>query len=299
MGRPQSDHAARRLINAYLLDELDAANARRLAEHVRDCPGCAAELGGTTRLIELLRTLPEPQPSADLDARILSAALADRRLRADRRPWYAGLPRQVFRGAMRTTGTLLATVIAVALIGAAFVFAASTFILPLPTSPDDTARATFPPVATPTFAPTEPGDSAVPTVVPTSGTPVTPAPVLVSPTPRPAQVATPAPVPTGTPVPTLPPTEGPTASPVIIATPEATVSPEPSATPETQPGDGTGGSPLFVQPIVHADNGGPVAGLAVTLEIRPQDNEVGGTLTCTSGHHRRDQRRGQCGVQRL
>lgn len=51
----------------------------------------------------------------------------------------------------------------------------------------------------------------------------------------------------------------------------------------TQPGDGTGGSPLFVQPIVHADNGGPVAGLAVTLEIRPQDNEVGGTLTCTSG----------------
>ena len=134
LGRPQSDHAARRLIDAYLLDELDEANARRLAEHVRDCPSCAAELGGTTRLIELLRTLPEPQPSADLDARIISAALADRRLRIERRPWYSGLPRQVFRGAMRTTGTLVATVVAVALIGGAFVFAASSFILPLPPS---------------------------------------------------------------------------------------------------------------------------------------------------------------------
>lgn len=51
----------------------------------------------------------------------------------------------------------------------------------------------------------------------------------------------------------------------------------------TQPGDGTGGSPFSVQPVVHADNGGPVAGLAVTLVIRPQDNDVGGTLTCTGG----------------
>lgn len=51
----------------------------------------------------------------------------------------------------------------------------------------------------------------------------------------------------------------------------------------TQPGNGTGGSPLTRQPVVHADNGGPVAGLAITLVIRPADNDVGGTLTCTSG----------------
>jgi anti-sigma factor RsiW len=233
LGRPQSDHAPRRLIDAYLLDELDEPSARRLAEHVRDCPSCAAELGGTTRLIELLRTLPEPQPSADLDARIISAALADRRLRIERRPWYSGLPGQVFRGAMRTTGTVVATVVAVALIGAAFVFAASSFILPVPTSPDDTARATVPPVATPTFAPTEPVRSAVPTVVPTEGAFLTPAPVVVSPTIRPTAAPTQAIIPTQAPTARPLPTEVPTASPEATETPAPTVtSPEPTVTPE-------------------------------------------------------------------
>lgn len=51
----------------------------------------------------------------------------------------------------------------------------------------------------------------------------------------------------------------------------------------TQPGNGTGGSPLSVQPVVHANSGGPVGGLAVTLEIRPADNFAGGVLSCTSG----------------
>lgn len=52
----------------------------------------------------------------------------------------------------------------------------------------------------------------------------------------------------------------------------------------TQPGDGLGGQPLSVQPVVHADDAGsPVSGLAVTLQIRPQNNTVDATLSCTSG----------------
>ena len=50
----------------------------------------------------------------------------------------------------------------------------------------------------------------------------------------------------------------------------------------TQPGDGLGGAPLSTQPLVTADiNGAPVNGLAITLSIRPQDNDAGGMLTCT------------------
>ena len=107
-GPDRPDHAARRLIDAYLLDELDEVGARQLAEHVRGCPECAAELGGTTRLLELLRTMPEPTASPDFDTRILAAVLADRQRREESRSWLANLPRQVFRGAMRTTGTLMA-----------------------------------------------------------------------------------------------------------------------------------------------------------------------------------------------
>ncbi len=52
---------------------------------------------------------------------------------------------------------------------------------------------------------------------------------------------------------------------------------------DTQPGDGTGGSPLSMDPVVHADDGADVPGLAVTIEIHPNWNPSGGILTCTSG----------------
>src|SRR6185503_18438655 len=160
-GSDRPDHAARRLIDAYLLDELDEVGSRELAEHVRGCPECAAELGGTTRLLELLRTLPEPAPSPDFDTRILAAVLADRQRREESRSWLANLPRQVLRGAMRTTGTVVVTVVTVALIGGAFVFAASAIISPPPQQTGDGRVPSE--VATPTVAPTETTRSAVPT----------------------------------------------------------------------------------------------------------------------------------------
>ena len=61
----------------------------------------------------------------------------------------------------------------------------------------------------------------------------------------------------------------------------------------TQPGDGLGGVPFSTQPVVTADiDGAPVNGLAITLSIRPQDNDAGGTLTCTGadGEARRQRR---------
>ena len=227
------DHA-RQLIDAYLLDDLDEAGAGLLAAHVRDCPGCAAELGGSTRLLELLRTMPEPAAMVDLDERIIMAALADRALRVARPPLAAGLMRQIFRGAMRTTGTVVLTIVSLALIGGAFVFAASQFISP---PPQEAARATLPVVASPTALPIESTQGAVPAGTPT-GEPRTQAPTVVpatptdSPTSTPESVLTPAPTPVPTLVPTLEPT--PLATPVVTVateTPGPTASPEPTASP--------------------------------------------------------------------
>ena len=92
---PDRSHRAARLIDAYLLDGLDEAASQELARHVRGCTACAAELGGATRLMELLRTLPEPAVSSDFDARIIGAVLADRQRRVDHRSWLGNLPRQV------------------------------------------------------------------------------------------------------------------------------------------------------------------------------------------------------------
>lgn len=214
--------AARRLIDAYLLDELAEADGRRLAGHLRDCPACSAELGGSTRLIGLLAALPTPAPAPDLDERVILAAIADRRRRHAHRSWLADLRVQVLRGAMRTTGTLVVTVVTVALLGGAFVFAASQFVAQLPAF---TSRATIAPEVTPTLAPT-PEQTAVPTATPRPGTP-TPAGVVATPRTEP----TPAPTPEPTPAPS--PTPAPTPAPTQAATPEPT--PEPTASPEPTP----------------------------------------------------------------
>lgn len=238
------DHA-RQLIDAYLLDDLDEAGAQQLAEHVRDCPGCAAELGGSTRLLELLRTMPQPAPSADIDERIIAAAIADRAIRVAQVPIAAGLMRQIFRGAMRTTGTVVLTIVSVALIGGAFVFAASQFISP---PPHEAARATLPVVASPTAPPTESTHSVVPDGTPT-GEPRTPAPTVVpgtpttgstlGPTNTPEPVLTSAPTPVPTSAPTIvvaaQPTPRPTTSPEPTVSVEPTASPEPTAAPTNTP----------------------------------------------------------------
>ena len=151
VGREPLEHAhARRLIDAFLVDDLDRSDAARLAAHVKDCPACAAELGGTTRLLTLLGTLPTPPPTPDLDQRILSAALRDRERRHDHRFWLMGLPTQIFRGAVRTTGTLAVTIVAVAVLGGTLVLAAG-FVSQVAWAPP---RVTLVPDMTPTPAPT-------------------------------------------------------------------------------------------------------------------------------------------------
>ncbi len=148
------DHAAaRRLIDAFLVDDLLAQDAARLAAHVKECPACAAEIGGTTRLLALLGSLPTPPPAPDLDERIYAAVIADRARRHDHRSWLANLRTQVLRGAVRTTGTLMVAIVTVAFLGGAFVLAAAAFLTqPAPTP---TPHVTVAPDMTPTPAPTK------------------------------------------------------------------------------------------------------------------------------------------------
>jgi anti-sigma factor RsiW len=215
--REPLDHAAARcLIDAFLVDDLLEADASRLAAHVKGCPACAAEIGGTTRLLALLGSLPTSPPAPDLDERIYAAAIADRARRHDHRSWLQDLQTQVFRGAVRTTGTLMVAIVTVGLLGGAAVLAAALLTQP---APAPSSRATVGTDMTPTPAPTmvQPTVSAAPSVKETP----------------PAVVATPAP--TAKPVATAKPSPSPSASPAASPSPSATPSPSPSASAEPSP----------------------------------------------------------------
>jgi anti-sigma factor RsiW len=215
--REPLDHAAARgLIDAFLLDDLLEADASRLAAHVKGCPACAAEIGGATRLLALLGSLPTPPPAPDLDERIYAAAIADRARRHDHRSWLQDLQTQVFRGAVRTTGTLMVAIVTVGLLGGAAVLAAALLTQP---APAPSSRATVVPNMTPTLAPTmvQPTVSAAPSVK------ETPPAVVVTPAPTAKPVASPKPSPSES------------ASPAVSAQPSATPSPSPSASAEPSP----------------------------------------------------------------
>lgn len=235
---------ARYLIDAFLLDELGPTDAARLAAHVKACPACAAEIGGSTRVLGLLGSLPTPRSMPDLDERIVLAAFEDRRRRHEQRSWLADLRTQVVRGAMRTTGTLVVTIVTVALLSVTFVFAASQFVAQLPVF-QPVARATLTPVPTltltpatavPTAAPGEgtatprprTGASATPAV---SSTPVVTASPTASPSVEPSPSPTPSEEPTPTPTPTVEPTPTPTAAPTPTPTPSASPTDKPKRTP--------------------------------------------------------------------
>ncbi len=233
VGRDPLEHAqARHLIDAFLVDELAGPDAARLAAHVKDCPACAAELGGATRLLALLGSLPTPAPAPDLDERILTAALRDRARRHEHRSWLADLRTQIFRGAVRTTGTLVVTIVTVAVLGGAFVLAVG-YIGQVALAPQP--RATVQPDMTPTPAPTlvvtavpaTPPPTAAPTPAPTSG-PVVTAEPTAAPTATPELTPEPTPAPTETPAPTI--TPAPTPSPSATAEPTPTPSPTPVPT---------------------------------------------------------------------
>ena len=236
VGREPLEHAhARRLIDAFLVDDLLASDAARLAAHVQGCPACAAELGGTTRLLALLGSLPTPPPAPDLDERILSAAIRDRDRRHEHRSWLMGLPTQIFRGAVRTTGTLVVTIVTVAVLGGTFVLAAG-YVSQVAWAPP---RATLAPDMTPTPAPTLVQAAAPPTPQPVVITQPTDAPtreptVAPTDTPEPAPAVAPTPI-ARTPAPTPTATAEPTPAPTPTATAEPTPAPTPSATAEPTP----------------------------------------------------------------
>ncbi|HSW42550.1 MAG TPA: anti-sigma factor, partial [Patescibacteria group bacterium] len=220
-GREPLEHAhARRLIDAHLVDELAPLDAARLAAHVEGCPPCQAEMGGATRLLALLGSLPTPPATPDVDERILLAAIRDRARRHEQRSWLATLRTQVVRGAMRTTGTLAVAIVTVSLLGGAVVLAFA--LLP--------PRVTLAPDMTPTPAPTQVEAAAPATSLPV----VTPRPAA-EPTPEPTPA--PAVAPAETPEPTPEPTPVETASPEPTATPEPspTATPEPTPTPTPEP----------------------------------------------------------------
>jgi hypothetical protein len=234
--REPLDHAgARRLIDAFLVDDLLEADASRLAAHVKGCPACAAEIGGTTRLLALLGSLPTPPPAPDLDERIYAAAIADRARRHDHRSWLQNLQTQVFRGAVRTTGTLMVAVVTVGLLGGAAVLAAALLTQPVP---PPSPRVTVVPSMSPTLAPSiaQPTVSAAPSVK------ETPPAVVVTPAPTAKPVVTPkpTPAPSASPAASAEPSVGqpsasPAPSPSATAEPSGTPTPSPTPSPTEKP----------------------------------------------------------------
>lgn len=254
---PPACASARALIDRFLVDDLDGASASALSRHLASCPACAAELGGATLLIRLLGSLPAVAPAPDMDRRIIAAALEDRERRHAHRSWLTDLRTQILRGAIRTTGTLVATIVAVALLGGTFVLAASTFIGRLPLFTGD---ATIPHV-TPTQSvapstPTWPATSIPGTVVvtplpvsaaPPSATSRTTEPPAASPAPTASgsSAASPEPTPTPTPAPSASPEPTPTPAPTATASPAPTPTPTPTPTekPRRTPPPTAGPSP--------------------------------------------------------
>lgn len=60
-------------LQAYLDGDLAKTESLQVFLHLRECAHCAAELERFEQLDSLLRTLPQREPPADFDARILAA----------------------------------------------------------------------------------------------------------------------------------------------------------------------------------------------------------------------------------
>jgi hypothetical protein len=242
------------LVDAFVVDELLPRDRRALSEHLHGCAACSAELGGASRLMEALGALPDVEPTADFDARVIAAALADRERRHAGRIPLAVLLRRAFHGAVRTTGTLVITILTMVVLGGALVVGATSLFGGIPLVVHIGGGDTIPPAATPTLVPatlqptvtiTEPPTPGPTPVVTPTALPETPRPtapptpaVTPAPTPPPTPTAapTPAPTPVPTPVPTRPPaTEEPTPVPTPSAEPSPTPVPTPVASPTPKP----------------------------------------------------------------
>jgi hypothetical protein len=245
---------ARSLIDRSALDDVPAAERGMLREHLASCVACAAEFGAFSRLLDELATLPDVAPSPQLDTRIYEAIIADRRRRSGEHG-FTSLWRQILRGAMRTTGTLLVTIVVVALLSGAFVFAASNVVhdlAPIVGLVPPTPQATL----TPTVRPTP---TAAPALVVTNP-PATPRPTPTT-TPAPTERATAVPTPSPTPSPTPTATPAPT---IIVAAPTVSPSTSPSASPSPSPAPSTTPKPRRCPPGTPCYSPSPTPGAAST-----------------------------------
>jgi hypothetical protein len=224
---------ARALIDGFVQDELSADDARALADHLRGCAACTAEMASASRLIELLTSLPNVPPTPDFDERVLLASLEDRRRRHEHRNWLADLWTQILRGTVRTTGTFMATVLVVAIIAVGGVWAASNLV------PGFAQQVGLVPQPTPRHVAITLATSS-PTATPAAKVSTAPHVVMITPkaaatpTPHPTQRPTPAPTPTLTPAPSPTPTATPAPT-GIVAGPTSTPKPSPSASPTPTP----------------------------------------------------------------
>ncbi len=100
----------------YVDEGLDRADSMPVFLHLRDCAACGAELARQQRLHGLLTGLPEREPPADFDARILASVPYQqyRDMAELRRPRVAVLldretmPAWVRSPAVRTAGAVVA-----------------------------------------------------------------------------------------------------------------------------------------------------------------------------------------------
>jgi anti-sigma factor RsiW len=71
-----SGHLATARLSAYLDDELDHSNSRRIEAHVRDCPLCQRRLHGLRLVVDELQRLPPSSAPPELARAVERAATA-------------------------------------------------------------------------------------------------------------------------------------------------------------------------------------------------------------------------------
>jgi anti-sigma factor RsiW len=76
----------RPLLSAYLDRELDGNASLDVREHVHRCPECEAELNGLRDVKRMLERLPDAEPPADLEERLLRSVRTMRAPEPSRRP---------------------------------------------------------------------------------------------------------------------------------------------------------------------------------------------------------------------
>jgi len=102
----------------YLDGGMSKPESMRVFLHLRDCNGCAEEMAQLEHLVGLLEVLPEHEPPADFDAKVLAAVPYDSYkamagLRRARVPVFLeeqSLPAWVRARGVRLTGASLAAI---------------------------------------------------------------------------------------------------------------------------------------------------------------------------------------------